>query len=69
MVPGEGLEPSHLAAADFESAASTDSAIPAIQSYGGAILQAIGVACVRAQNARRTPGLMFRRSAGTMRRR
>ena len=29
MVPGKGLEPLHLAAADFESAASTDSAIPA----------------------------------------
>jgi hypothetical protein len=29
MVPGGGLEPPHLAAADFESAASTDSAIPA----------------------------------------
>ena len=29
MVPGVGLEPTHLAAADFESAASTDSAIPA----------------------------------------
>ncbi len=29
MVPGGGLEPPHLVAADFESAASTDSAIPA----------------------------------------
>ncbi len=29
LVPGGGLEPPHLAAADFESAASTDSAIPA----------------------------------------
>ncbi len=29
MVPGGGLEPPHLAAADFESAASTNSAIPA----------------------------------------
>ena len=29
LVPGVGLEPTHLAAADFESAASTDSAIPA----------------------------------------
>ena len=29
VVPGGGLEPPHLAAADFESAASTDSAIPA----------------------------------------
>ncbi len=28
-MPGGGLEPPHLAAADFESAASTDSAIPA----------------------------------------
>ena len=31
VVPREGLEPSHLAAADFESAASTDSAISAHQ--------------------------------------
>ena len=30
LVPREGLEPSHLAAADFESAASTDSAISAM---------------------------------------
>ena len=29
LVPGKGLEPLHLAAADFESAASTDSATPA----------------------------------------
>ncbi len=29
LVPGGGLEPPHLAAADFESAASTDSATPA----------------------------------------
>jgi hypothetical protein len=29
LVPGGGLEPPHLAAADFESAASTNSAIPA----------------------------------------
>jgi hypothetical protein len=29
LVPGEGLEPSRLSAADFESAASTDSATPA----------------------------------------
>ena len=29
LVPGGGLEPPRLAVADFESAASTDSAIPA----------------------------------------
>ena len=33
MVPGVGLEPTHLAAADFESAASTDSAIPARDAH------------------------------------
>jgi hypothetical protein len=40
MVPGGGLEPPHLSAADFESAASTDSAIPAWRwatlTYNGA---------------------------------
>ena len=35
LVPREGLEPSHLSAADFESAASTDSAISA---DGGGII-------------------------------
>ena len=29
LVPGEGLEPTSLAAADFKSAASANSAIPA----------------------------------------
>jgi site-specific DNA recombinase len=34
LVPGEGLEPSHLAIHDFESCASTNSAIPAcVPSY------------------------------------
>src|SRR5690606_15482915 len=33
LVPGKGLEPLHLAAADFESAASTDSAIPAGEAH------------------------------------
>ena len=33
LVPREGLEPSHLAAADFESAASTDSAISAQECF------------------------------------
>ena len=40
MVPGKGLEPLHLAAADFESAASTDSAIPAREEgadYGSSL--------------------------------
>jgi S-adenosylmethionine:tRNA ribosyltransferase-isomerase len=40
MVPGGGLEPPHLAAADFESAASTNSAIPAREC---SIIQAVGL--------------------------
>jgi hypothetical protein len=33
MVPGEGIEPSHLAVHDFESCASTSSATPALVAY------------------------------------
>lgn len=41
MVPGAGIEPARLAARDFESRASTSSAIPATQAryYGGIALQ------------------------------
>ena len=43
LVPREGLEPSRLAAADFESAASTDSAISAVarleRAKGGGIMR------------------------------
>ena len=43
VVPREGLEPSRLAAADFESAASTDSAISAVarleRAEGGGIMR------------------------------